>query len=137
MDFNFDDIKTWLGGIAVGLFGVGSGRAWVIKWFHDSAAIAAARADNKTIEHQAERITELEGANRDLMQKLLDAAKIEGEQRGKIQALEGKIEQHERTITFLSEENAKLRLSLDELREDFDEFKAMVGRRKEDVQTKQ
>ena len=137
MDFNFDDIKGWLGGIAVGLFGVGAGRMWVIKWFNDSAAIASARADNKTIEHQAERITALENANRDLVQKLLDAAKIEGEQRGKIQALEGKIEQHERTITFPSEENAKLRLSLDELREDFDEFKAMVGRRKEDVQTKQ
>lgn len=137
MDFNFDDIKGWLGGLLVLVFGAGAGKALIVNWFQKSTELASARADNKTIEHQAERITELECANSDLVQKLLDAAKIEGEQLGKIQALEGKIEQHERTITFLSEENARLISSLDELREDFDEFKAMIGRGEEDVQTKQ
>lgn len=137
MDFNFDNIKGWLGGLLVLVFGAGAGKALIVNWFQKSTELASAKADTHALERQERRVKDLEEANYDLIQKLLDAAKIEGEQRGKILALEGKIEQHERTITFLSEENARLRLSLDELREDFYEFKAMVGRRKEDVQIKQ
>ena len=129
---DYDSIKQWLGTVAVAIFGLGAGKALIVNWFQKSTELAAARADSKTIEHHSRRLTELETKNSDLTQQLIHAAKTEGELRGQIAAKDGTIEAHERTMQFLSQENAKLSLRVTELEMALEEVRAMIGRRKTD-----
>ena len=82
-----EEIKAWLGGLAVLLFGGAFGHAYLKKHFSTALDIAKDRAEGDIIRHQADRIRTLEGLLSDQTDKYFQAVKDSGVLEGEVRAL--------------------------------------------------
>lgn len=84
---NLEDLKAWLGGLAVLLFGGAFGHAYIRKFISTSLDNVKDRAEGDIIKHQADRINQLEVLLSDQTEKYFQAVKTSGVMEGEIKAL--------------------------------------------------
>lgn len=98
---NLEDLKAWLGGLAVLLFGGAFGHAYIRKFISTSLENVKDRAEGDIIKHQADRINTLEGLLSAQTEKYFEAVKASGVLEGEVRALTMKSQMQEMEIREL------------------------------------
>lgn len=110
-----DELKAWLGGIAVLAFGGAFGHAYLKKHFSTSLEIAKDRAEGDIIKHQASRIDMLEGLLSAQTEKYFEAVKASGVLEGEVRALTMKSQMQEMEIRELRSVIATMQAQIETL----------------------